>query len=151
MIWTIIIAAAVVIDQIFKCIVRSKMVLGVSVPVIKGFFNITYMTNSGAAWGMFRNLRWLFVVLTIIMVILLIYLIRKYTHPLLRTSLCLIVGGALGNLVDRLIFGAVTDFLDFTIFGYDYPVFNLADAFVVIGAILLAVYILFFIKEKSDE
>jgi len=75
----------------------------------------------------------------------------KNKSKILRLAISIVLGGALGNFIDRLLYGKVTDFLDFYIFGYDYPVFNVADICVNIGTILLAIYIIFIYKEPNNE
>ena len=127
------------------------MGLGDSTAVIKDFFYITHHTNKGAAWGMFHNAD-MTLVLGILSVVVSIAMIAIYFHfdkwPI-HLSFAMIISGALGNAYGRIFHGEVTDFLDFYIFGYDFPIFNVADMMVTLGTAVLVVYILFFYKEPE--
>lgn len=122
---------------------------GDSVTLIDKVFSFTYVLNEGAAFGILQNQRLFFLIVTIIVctagIIMLLRLPIK--HITLKLSSAFILGGAIGNLIDRVVIGVVRDFLDATfvdtITGYSFPVFNVADIFVVVGVCLLAVYILF--------
>lgn len=124
--------------------------LGESEIIIPKVLSFTYVLNDGAAFGILSNQRLFFLLATIaICAAVIIVLLRlPQKHILLKLSSGFILGGALGNLVDRVIIGVVRDFIDATIVetvtGYSFPVFNVADIFVVVGTVLLAVYILFF-------
>lgn len=119
--------------------------------VLKGVFSFTYVENRGAAFGILQNHRWVFIILTIIISIGIIYFLiyESNINIILRISLAMILGGAIGNLIDRIIYGYVVDMLHFTLI--DYPVFNVADSFVVIGTILFAIYILFISDKLGKE
>ena len=151
MLWAIIVAVLFVLDQITKTYVKTNLPLGQSNEIIKDFFYFTHVENTGAAFGILKNGRYFFIVLTIIISLVLIYIIVKNKSAFLRLSISIVLGGALGNFMDRLLYGKVTDFFDFYIFGYDYPVFNVADACINIGTILLFIYIIFIYKEPGDE
>ncbi len=151
MIWALLILLTVAADQISKLIVLDKMTLGQSITIIDKFFYFTYWENKGAAWGIFQNGRYFFIIFTAIISLFMCYLLFKAKNRLYRLSLSLILGGAIGNLIDRVYKGSVTDFLDFYIFSYDFPIFNLADTFVVVGTMLLAYYIFFIYEEKGKE
>lgn len=136
--------ATVIIDQLLKSYIRSMMALHDSITVIPGFFNITYGTNPGAAFGFLAKappaFRTLFLILvSIVAIVLILYFIvkNKATDNLLTLSLSFIMGGAIGNLVDRVRAGEVTDFLDFSLASYHWPAFNMADSFISIGAVIL--------------
>ncbi len=132
----IIIAALVVIaDQITKIIVQNNLPLGKSIPVIPGFFYLTYLKNKGAAFGIFPGFYGVFILITLIVVLLILFYYRlsQPRNLLLKVGLGLTLGGSLGNLIDRLRDGMVTDFLDFRF----WPVFNLADSFLVFGLFLI--------------
>ena len=131
------------LDQISKSIVASCLSIGKSIKVIKDFFYITYINNYGAAWSLFSNKNTFLIIISIIFVII-IYRFMYVFDKNKRNSLAfgLIIGGIIGNLIDRWFFGYVRDFIDFKIFGYDYPVFNIADMAVVIGVILLVIAII---------
>ena len=129
-----------IIDLISKQLIIKFMELGDSVKIISNFFYITYVRNKGAAWSILEDKRILLLIITVIA----LYFINKYINKEKLTntdSLAygLIIGGIIGNLFDRVFYTEVIDFIDFRIFGYNYPVFNFADMFIVIGAILLVI------------
>lgn len=130
------------LDIVSKLIVSKFFELGDSISVIDDFFHITYVRNTGAAWSMFSDKSYLVLILSLIIIVgIILYVYKnKGDNVLEKIAYSLILGGALGNFVDRIISGYVIDFLDFNIFGYDYPIFNLADTFIVIGVILMVVY-----------
>ncbi|MBQ8496204.1 MAG: signal peptidase II [Clostridia bacterium] len=144
--WIIIIAVSVILDQVTKTIVMNTMELYESIPVIENVFSFTYIHNYGAAWGMFSDQRWVFILLTSIALIIMPILLYKYrkVHFLFSLSLSLIIGGAIGNMIDRIGLGYVVDFLQATFI--DFPVFNVADICVVCGAIMMLIYIIFLDK-----
>jgi signal peptidase II len=116
------------------------MSLAESIPIIKSVFHITYVENRGIAFGLFPQGSSLFIVISLIIILGIIFFERKKVIKSLKERFCLglILGGALGNLIDRLRFGFVIDFLDFRI----WPVFNLADSGVCIGGILMVFFLL---------
>ena len=129
-----------IIDLISKQVITNIFKLGESIPVIKNFFYLTYVQNKGAAWSILEDHR----ILLLIIPVIALFLINKHMNKEELSkgefiSFGMIIGGIVGNLFDRLIFGYVIDFLDFKIFGYDYPVFNLADTFIVVGIIILMI------------
>lgn len=137
-----------ILDQVTKWFIVNRIPLGEDRSVIGDFFIITSHRNRGAAFGILQNQRWFFIIVTIIVVIGIIwYMIRviRERKVLLSFALSLLLGGALGNFIDRALFGEVVDFLqftfDFSLFGkaiyYIYPIFNLADSAIVIGVILI--------------
>lgn len=142
----IIILGTYLLDQTSKAAVQLWMYQGESLPVIPGVFHLTYIHNPGAAFGLMAYQTPVLVTVSLILMtgVALSYRYIKTGGPLLRYGLSLVVGGALGNLTDRLRYGEVVDFLDFRI----WPVFNLADVAIVIGAGLL---ILELITTKSSE
>ena len=146
LLWIIIIAASVILDQVTKTIVMNTMELYQTIPVIEDVFSFTYIHNYGAAWGMFSNHRWVFIILTAVALVIMPILLYKYrkVHFLFNFSLSLIIGGAIGNMIDRIGLGYVVDFLQATFI--DFPVFNVADVCVVCGAIMMFIYIIFFDK-----
>lgn len=149
MLWVLIIIAIVGLDQVTKLLVIKNIGYGEMIPVIKDFFFLTYHENTGAAWGIFPGGRYFFIVLTAIISIAMAYYLFKTDNKYYKVSLSLILGGAIGNLLDRIIKGRVVDFLDFHFGTYNFPTFNVADSFVVIGTFLLAYYILFVYKEQE--
>ncbi len=128
------------VDQFSKYIIRQKMSLAESIPIIKSVFHITYVENRGIAFGLFPQGSSLFIVISLVIILGIIFFERKKVIKSLKERFCLglILGGALGNLIDRLRFGFVIDFLDFRI----WPVFNLADSGVCIGGILMVFFLL---------
>jgi signal peptidase II len=141
----IIVAVVIIFDQLSKHLIASLMEIGQSIPVINGFFYLTYVRNPGAAFGMFPYQTALFIGITIAVAALILYYYRVLSkdHKWLRLGLALQLGGALGNLIDRVRAGYVIDFLDFTVFP---PVFNLADSAIVIG---IAIFLFAFWREPE--
>ena len=134
---------ALAIDQITK--VATSIILDFNKPiqVIKDFFYLTLCHNEGAAWGIFSNTKIIILIGTIIALITIYHFIYCFKQNKRNTlAFGLLLGGLSGNLIDRLLFGYVRDFLDFYIFGYDYPVFNIADICIVFGVILLIIAVL---------
>lgn len=124
-----------VIDQLVKHLVVSTMHLGQSFPVIKGIFHITYVLNPGAAFGMLEHQRWFFIVVALAAVLLGVFFYKRLQQEsiLIRSGAGLLLGGAVGNLADRIQSGLVVDFLDFRV----WPVFNIADIAICAGAGIL--------------
>jgi len=136
-----------VLDQIAKWIVRSNLKLWESKPIIPGFLYLSHVANRGAAFGIMRGLSWLLIPISILAIVFIFLYYKAYRNDVwMRISLGFLLGGALGNLIDRVRLGYVVDFVDLRW----WPSFNLADASVCIGAILLA-YRLGFRKVKEDE
>lgn len=130
------------IDLISKIIIKESLFLGQSIKVINNFFNITYVRNTGAAFSILSKHTYLLVFVSIFIITLVLYYINK-NKPKTKIeyiSYSMILGGAVGNLYDRIVYGYVIDFLDFLIFGYEYPIFNLSDSFIFIGVLILIVY-----------
>lgn len=129
------------IDQLVKLIIKNALSLNQEVIVIKNFFSIHYLQNEGAAFSIFQN-KTLFLILTalICLVILIIYIQKENNLNKISTiSLGLLLAGISGNLIDRLIYKKVIDFLSFTIFNYDFAVFNIADIAITTGVLLLLI------------
>ena len=131
----------VIVDRLTKYVLFRNLSLGESVKVVPGLFHITLVLNSGAAFGLFKGRSVFFTVSTaLVIVFICFYILRGGCKDLLTlTALGLVLGGAAGNLIDRVLFGYVIDFLDFRI----WPVFNIADASITIGAFILAVRLIF--------
>jgi len=139
-----------ILDQITKVIILKNISLHHSVTVIPRFFNITHIHNPGGAFGFMasqnssvRNLLFLFLSSLAVCVVFYFYKNTPRTHPLLATGIALIFGGAIGNLIDRIRFGKVVDFLDFYIGTYHWPAFNVADSAITVGIIIFIFHILF--------
>ncbi|MGW8957178.1 signal peptidase II [Paenibacillus sp. NPDC055715] len=128
------------IDQGVKYLVATRMELYEQIPVIGNFFLITSHRNRGAAFGILEGQRWLFIVITIVVVIGIIGYLRKTVkagQKLLPVALSLVLGGAVGNFLDRAISGEVVDFAQFNFGSYTFPIFNVADSAIVIGVALI--------------
>lgn len=129
----------VFIDQISKGLINLFMYVGQSITMIPNFFDITYVHNTGAAFSILAGNRWILIILAIIALNVIYYFFIK--EKSLTNKECLIyallIGGILGNVIDRLLYGYVMDFLAFTFFGYSFAIFNFADTFIVIAVILL--------------
>ncbi len=123
------------LDQWTKWWVRDEFALGESREIIPGFFHFTYLRNPGAAWGLFGGHNTFLTVLSIAMLAALFIFRRSFLSDTWehRVALGLMVGGIIGNLLDRVRWGYVVDFLDFQIFGYHWPVFNVADSAICVG------------------
>ncbi|MEF3254051.1 MAG: signal peptidase II [Deferribacterales bacterium] len=151
----IIFFAIIGLDQYTKYVIYNKLELYESIPVIDGFFNITYVLNPGAAFGFLANLNekirvLFFVVVTIIAISLVIYLLKKeWNHKIRRLAYIFILSGAIGNLIDRIWLGKVIDFLDFYIKSYHWPAFNVADTSISIGVGLLLLDIVILSNRKD--
>lgn len=140
----------VLADQATKLLVLNKMPLFKSIVVIPGFFNITHVHNPGGAFGFLaRNgspwRHWMFLAAAVVALSMILYFYHQTpkTHPLLGLGLALIFGGAIGNLIDRLRFGEVIDFLDFYVAHLHWPTFNVADSAVTVGVGIFVLHILF--------
>lgn len=129
------------IDQISKALVAYYFEVGESKVIIDNFFSLTYIKNSGAAWGMFAGGTIFLAIVSILFLGFIISSIKKMedvtTFNVITYSL--IISGIIGNMIDRIVRGSVIDFFNFYIFGYDYPVFNIADIFIVVGIILIVI------------
>ncbi len=147
MIYYILIPLFFILDQISKFFTVKFLNEYESVSIIKNFLDFTHVHNTGGPWSIFDGVPYMFVIMTIVIFALGFWYFRKNPpeNILGKLSLCLIAGGALGNFADRIIRGYVIDMIDVNIFNY--PVFNVADCFVVVGAVLMCIYILFFTKE----
>ncbi|MGM8364206.1 signal peptidase II [Virgibacillus sp. W0181] len=153
LIYYIIAVFVIIFDQITKWVVVKKMDLYEQIPVIDNFFYLTSHRNKGAAWGILQDQMMFFYIITIVVVIGIIYYMEKHAREskLLAISLSLILGGAIGNFIDRLFRKEVVDFFDFIIFTYDYPIFNIADSSLVVGVILMIFATLLDEKKKGTK
>ncbi|MEG1312418.1 MAG: signal peptidase II [Romboutsia sp.] len=148
MLYELIIALLIGIDQLSKVWALNSLKEIGSMPIIESVFHLTYVENRGAAFGMFQNNQIIFVVVALVASIFgLYYLHTKKVNIVGKTGIILIISGAIGNLIDRIRLGFVVDYFDFR-FIWEY-VFNIADIFVVIGTILLCIYIIYFDNEKK--
>ncbi len=141
----------IIIDFFVKYIVKNNMVLLERITVIPKFFSLYYVENSGAAFSMLEGASYIFVFISIgVLLYLLNYINKNYKSFSLVTSITLgfIMSGIIGNLIDRLLYGKVTDFLAFNLFGWNAPVFNIADIFIVCGVLVFIIDS--FILERSN-
>ena len=132
----------ILLDFIIKIIVKTFMNLYSSITIIPNFFSITYVRNTGAAFSIMENSRILFIIIGLLSIYLIWrYLIKdKKLNNFYITSYSMLIGGIIGNMIDRIIYGYVIDYLSFNIFGYSFPIFNLADSFIVVSIIMLLLY-----------
>jgi signal peptidase II len=150
--WTV---SIVIVDQVTKVIVDQTMPLYQSIPIIDGFFNLTYVRNTGAAFGIFAGAHEVFrlpfligvSVLAIGFILVMLKRLRADATGLI-TAFAFILGGAVGNLIDRIVYGEVIDFLDVYWSGYHWPAFNIADSFITIGVAITVFYV---IGAKGDD
>lgn len=141
----VIAALCIGVDQLTKYLAAGALYPDGSVDVIKGVFRFTYVENRGAAFGSLTDHRWVFLVFsTVLIVALTVYTVKKRPASLLeRISIGMLIGGGVGNMIDRIALGYVIDFLDFCAFPNLWKwVFNGADAFVCIGTVLIMIYII---------
>lgn len=133
-------ALVVVLDQLSKFAIQSRMACGDSIPVIPDVFHITYILNAGAAFGILQHKTYFFVGVALILVAGVIYLYPRIPdgQPMLRIGIALLTGGAVGNVIDRFRIGYVVDFFDFRI----WPIFNVADICIVIGVGCMIFYLM---------
>ena len=140
----VIMLGILVADQVTKLMADRIMMEGQNYEIIDSFFYFTYVHNKGMAWSLLEGRRWLFLLTTPLVLCGLIYFftVTKKHEILTRFGIVLVVGGALGNFIDRAIFGYVRDFIHFYIFNYDFPVFNIADIAVCLGIGLIILEII---------
>ena len=136
-------AVLVIIDQIIKYFVSVHLQPVGSVSVINNLFSLTYVENKGVAFGMFSDMRWVFVALTsVLLAIIIFYMFKKRPKgKFFYICAALIIGGGIGNLIDRIFYGYVIDYLSLSFFS---PVCNFADYCITAGTIMLVIYLLFF-------
>ncbi|WP_086429113.1 signal peptidase II [Staphylococcus cornubiensis] len=137
-------------DQLTKFIIRTQMSIGESFAVIPKLLYITSHRNNGAAWGILSGKMTFFYIITVvILVALIVFFIKEAKHNMLmQIAISMLFSGALGNFIDRVSSGEVVDFIDTVIFGYDFPIFNIADASLTIGVILLIIVLL---KDQNQK
>lgn len=143
----------VAVDQITKYIALTQLKPIGSVTFIDGFMDFTFVENRGAAFGIFSGKTWLLLVISIIICAVLVWAMTKMPktkeYRKLRVTFVLILSGAVGNIIDRALRGYVVDFFEFTFIKW--PVFNMADIYVVVGTIVMAVIIMFFMKDEKEN
>ena len=143
----------IIIDQWTKWLIVKNMEFGERISVWDPWFGILSHRNRGAAWGMLEGQMWLFTIVTLAVIVAIIYFYHTEAKgkPLYQVSLMLLLGGAIGNFIDRLFRGEVVDFLDVLIpvINYDFPIFNIADAALTISVVMLLIAIIF--EEKAGK
>ena len=144
-------AALISIDQLSKYFAYTLLRPIGSIPIINGVFSLTYVENQGAAFGLFQGARWFFILITIVVMAGIVYYYRKLpktkAYAKIRFALVLIASGALGNFLDRFRNGYVVDFIHARFINF--PVFNIADSYVVIGVIFITILYLFVYKDSN--
>lgn len=142
--WLLPIAAVIGLDQLTKWLAATYLKAIDTVPIIKNALHLTYLENRGAAFGMLKNHRWVFMVVSTLAIIAIIAVMiasyKKLYDPLLYVGLTFIAGGGIGNMIDRIALGYVVDFIDFRLI--DFAIFNVADSFVCVGCALVILQIL---------
>ena len=146
----VVMVLVILLDQITKIAVRTFMVEGQSISIIDGFFSLAYFNNTGVAFSFLSGHRWIVTILQVIVVVFVAVLLfkTKGKRKLYDISLAMILGGGIGNVIDRIMFGSVTDMISFKIFP---PVFNVADIGVTVGCMLLILDIIIEAKEMNKE
>ncbi len=150
-IWCTFIIILIALDQLTKFLIVKSLEVGESIKVISNFLYITSHRNQGAAWGILQGKMWLFYIVTIVVLVILFMFFKNegYGRPDVQLGLSLLIAGSIGNFIDRLFRGEVVDFVDTYIFSYNFPIFNVADAALTIGVIVLIIVILFEGKEEK--
>lgn len=145
----VLLIALIIVDQITKAYFSSTLKNGQDIIVIEDFFYFTYVINTGAAWSFLSGVSWAQIFFKILTSIALIGFITFYAYAVkkgykwLKVSLIFVIGGTIGNFIDRLFINGVIDFIGFYFWDYAFPIFNLADSFLVVGIIMLLIYFLF--------
>lgn len=141
-------AIIVFIDQLVKIIIKTNMMVNTSIKIIDKFFYLTYVHNVGAAWSILSGYRYLLIILSIsvLIFIYLIFIKNKELTNKENITYGILIGGIIGNLIDRIIYGYVIDYLDFYIFNYNYPIFNIADI-----CIVISIFTLIILTIKGDK
>ena len=150
----IIIAAIIVLDQWSKWAIKTSFNLYQSKPVIQDLLHFTYVTNDGMAFGLsFPGGKHVLLIMTILLTGFIVGFLwkEKNGHPLIKYGLALILSGAIGNLIDRLLYGKVVDFLDLMIGNFHWYIFNIADSSVTIGMILFIVHSIYIDQKKTND
>lgn len=146
-------AIIIAIDQVTKWYIVKNLELGENITIIENFLYITSHRNKGAAWGILQGQMWFFYIVTAVVIVGMIYYIQKYTkeNKVMGVALGLMLGGAIGNFIDRIFLKEVVDFINTYIFSYDFPIFNVADSALCVGVILLFIHMLFFEGKQEKE
>lgn len=151
MLYALLIAALVALDQLVKFLVRAHIPLGDTVPFLPGIMELTYVQNTGAAFNILQNHTWILTIISLVVAAAVVaaLLKRVVSHPFGVVTLAVVLAGAVGNLIDRLWMGYVTDMFQTTFI--QFAVFNVADICVVLGGISFCVYLLFFYDKLEGK
>lgn len=146
----IIILFSIILDQITKIVAQNNLLNNKEITAIPHILGFTYVKNEGAAFGIFSDSRWVFMVFSTVAIFVMFYVLikDKKRHPLFVVSISMLIGGGIGNMIDRIFRGYVIDFFKFLF--VKFAVFNVADCFVTVGAVLLSVYLIFIFDDKSE-
>jgi signal peptidase II len=151
----VLVAVIVAFDQLTKFIVDRSMPLHHSIPIIEGFFSLTYVRNTGAAFGIFAGSAELFrrpflILVSVVAIGFIVVMLKRLrdSEKWLVTALAFVLGGAIGNLIDRVLYGEVIDFLDCFWGSYHWPAFNVADSFITVG-VTITLFILIKAKDRD--
>ena len=138
------------IDQAAKFFAAGLLPTIQTIPIIDDVFHLTYVENTGAGFGVFAGYTWILTLLTVVVIVAAVsYVVVKRPHNrMFLTGFTFMLGGAVGNVVDRIRLGYVIDFFDFRLINF--PVFNIADCFITVGAIIFAVYVIFYSDKKEN-
>ena len=140
------------IDIFTKQLVKNTLNLYDSIPIIPNFFSITYVINDGAAFSILKGELWLFIILGFVLLFFIFYYLQKEKLNIYKTFYySLLIAGVLGNLLDRMLYKGVIDFLDFYILGYDFPIFNIADIGIVVGIIFLLISMILEVNNNDNK
>lgn len=143
----------IIIDQLIKALVKKNFILNQVNVIIKNFFCLTYVQNEGAAWSLFNGSRYFLIVVACLSIFLIYKFFIKDTklNKFQTLTYGILLGGIIGNLLDRMVYGYVIDYLDFYIFNYNFPIFNLADICIVISVVLIFIAVLRGEKNESSR
>lgn len=150
-VWAMIIVGIIFLDQITKWLTVINLDLGESFPLIENVFHFTYVQNRGAAFGILKDQRWVFLIISTVAIVAMFIMLWKSRKDskLLCVAISMIIGGGIGNMIDRCLLGYVIDFLDFTLINF--AVFNVADSFVCIGVGLFILELIFEMKKEIQN
>ena len=142
----ILFAAIVILDQITKIWAINNLKNAGTITIIPNFFRLVYVENFGAAFGILQNKRWIFIVISVTVIIGIVFFLLRHYNKLnifVKIALAMLLGGAIGNFIDRIRLGYVIDFLSFRLFNaYEFPVFNVADIFIVISTFAILILVM---------
>lgn len=142
------------LDQLTKTLIVAFTEYRESIPVIDNLFYITHHYNEGAAWGILQGQSWFFYITTLFALVIFGYFAKDLSFkdkPWYSIAIVLLIAGALGNFIDRVLFGYVIDFIDVYIFSYDYPIFNFADSYLTVGMIIFALDLLLLEPKRVSD